>query len=140
MTWSAAHPRRSGVPDQVWQLIGPLLPPPKPIGRSPVDQRAVVEAMAWRLRTGAPWRDLPDRFGNWNTIYRNSDRWARDDYWVYVLEHVQSVAHARGETLKGSCPAGAATPGSAVAWSDRPPAHRAGIPPGRPSTRVARRA
>ncbi|GAA4422995.1 hypothetical protein GCM10023169_18070 [Georgenia halophila] len=35
---------------------------------------AVVEATAWRFRTGAPWRDVPERFGNWNTTYKNFNR------------------------------------------------------------------
>jgi hypothetical protein len=39
---------------------------------------AALSATAWRFRTGAPWRDLPDRFGNWNTIYKNFDRWSKD--------------------------------------------------------------
>jgi transposase len=42
--------------------------------RPPVDRRAVVEATAWRLRTGAPWRNVPERFRNWNTIYKNFNR------------------------------------------------------------------
>lgn len=43
--------------------IGPLLPVVKAIGRMPVDRRIVVEAAIWRYRTGAPWRDVPERFG-----------------------------------------------------------------------------
>jgi transposase len=42
----------------------------------------VVEATAWRFRTGAPWRDLPERFGNWNTIYKNFDRWSKAGVWA----------------------------------------------------------
>ena len=55
-------------------MIGPRFPAPKSTGRPPVDRRAVVEATAWRFRTGAPWRDLPERFGKWNTIYKNFNR------------------------------------------------------------------
>lgn len=44
--------------------------------RPPVDRRTVVEATAWRFRTGAPWRDVPERFGNWNTIYKNFNQWS----------------------------------------------------------------
>ncbi len=51
----------------------------------------------WRFRTGAPWRDLPERFGNWNTIYRNFDRWAKDGLWARVLEHVQGVVERNGD-------------------------------------------
>ncbi|MFI1060575.1 transposase [Streptomyces spororaveus] len=51
---------------RAWAVLGPLLPAVKATGRPPVDRRTVVEATAWRFRTGAPWRDLPERFGNWN--------------------------------------------------------------------------
>ncbi|WP_439649157.1 transposase [Kribbella orskensis] len=56
---------RDVVSDKAWAVIGPLFPAPKATGRPPVDRRTVVEATAWRFRTGAPWRDLPERFGNW---------------------------------------------------------------------------
>lgn len=52
----------------------------------------VVEATAWRFRTGAPWRDVPERFGNWNTIYKNFNRWSELGVWVRVLEKAQSLA------------------------------------------------
>ena len=57
----------------------------------------VVEATAWRYRTGAPWRDVPERFGNWNTIYKNFNRWSEQGVWARVLEKVQSLTHQRGE-------------------------------------------
>nr|WP_258064776.1 IS5 family transposase [Pseudoclavibacter sp. AY1H1] len=88
---------RTEISDDVWAVIGPLFPPAKATGRPPVDRRVVVEATAWRYRTGAPWRDVPDRFGNWNTIYKNFSRWAERGVWARVLEKVQSIAHQRGE-------------------------------------------
>ncbi|MEU7435518.1 transposase [Streptomyces sioyaensis] len=55
------------ISDEAWAVLGPLFPAVKAAGRPPVDRRTVVEATAWRFRTGAPWRDLPEQFGNWNT-------------------------------------------------------------------------
>ena len=78
-------------------MIGPLFPAPKSTGRPPVDRRAVVEATAWHFRTGAPWRDLPERFGNWNTIYKNFNRWAAQGVWERVLARTQSMAQQAGE-------------------------------------------
>ena len=78
-------------------MIGPLFPAPKATGRPPVERRMVVEATAWRYRTGAPWRDVPERFGNWNTIYKNFNRWSEQGVWARVLEKVQSLTHQRGE-------------------------------------------
>ena len=88
---------RDVISDEVWAVIGPLFPAPKSTGRPPVDRRAVVEATAWRFRTGAPWRDLPERFGNWNTIYKNVNRWAAQGVWEQVLERTQSMAQQAGE-------------------------------------------
>ena len=88
---------RDLISDEVWAVIGPLFPPAAATGRPPVDRRLVVEATAWRYRTGAPWRDLPERFGPWNTIYKNFDRWAKAGVWASVLEKVQSLAHANGD-------------------------------------------
>ena len=88
---------RDVISDEAWAVIGPLFPTVKPTGRPPVNRRAVVEATAWRYRTGAPWRDVPERFGNWNTIYKNFNRWAEQGVWARVLQKVQSLAHQRGE-------------------------------------------
>ncbi|WP_425491207.1 transposase [Nocardiopsis algeriensis] len=81
----------------MWAVIGPSFPKTKAAGRPPVDRRTVVEATAWRFRTGTPWRDMPERFGNWNTIYKNSNRWAEQGVWAWALEKVQSLAQRRGE-------------------------------------------
>lgn len=88
---------RTEISDDVWAVIGPLFPVPKATGRPSVDRRTVVEATAWRYRTGAPWRDVPERFGNWNTIYKNFNRWSEQGVWARVLEKVQSLTHQRGE-------------------------------------------
>jgi len=88
---------RAEIPDEAWAVIGPLFPLPKSTGRPPVERRAVVEATAWRYRTGAPWREVPERFGNWNTIYKNFNRWSEQGVWARVLEKVQSLTHQRGE-------------------------------------------
>lgn len=88
---------RTEISDEAWAVIGPLFPFPKTTGRPPIERRTVVEATAWRYRTGAPWRDVPERFGNWNTIYKNFNRWSEQGVWVRVFEKVQSLTHQRGE-------------------------------------------
>jgi transposase len=57
----------------------------------------VVGATAWRLRTEAPWWDVPERFGKWNTMYRNFNRWSEQGVWACVLEKVQSLAQQSGD-------------------------------------------
>jgi transposase len=88
---------RDVITDEIWAVICPLFPAAKSTGRPPVDRRVVVEATAWRFRTGAPWRDLPERFGNWNTIYKNFHRWATAGVWAELLSYVQCAAHRAGE-------------------------------------------
>ena len=78
-------------------MIGPLFPVPKTTDRPPVERRTIVEATAWRYRTGAPSRDVPERFGNWNTVYKNFNRWSERGVWSRMLEQVQSLSHGRGE-------------------------------------------
>lgn len=63
--------------DAQWARVAPLLPgKPGDPGRSGTDNRLFLEAVLWMARAGAPWRDLPDMFGSWNTAFRRFRRWA----------------------------------------------------------------
>jgi transposase len=76
---------RSVLSDTQWNKIAHLLPgKPGDPGRSGADNRRFVEAVLWIARTGAPWRDLPPFFGNWNSVFKRFRRWATKD----VLERV----------------------------------------------------
>ena len=55
-------------------------------GRPPRNHRHVLDAVFWLMRTGAPWRDLPEGFGNWNSIFRQFRRWADSGVWDVILE------------------------------------------------------
>ena len=81
-----------------WERLRPLLPPQRPAtGRPAKDHRAVVNAILWRLKTGAPWRDLPERYGPWQTVYSRFRRWQRAGVWERVLAALQAEADAKGE-------------------------------------------
>ncbi len=68
--------------DHQWERIRPHLPgKPGDRGRTGVDNRLYVEAVLWLARTGVPWRDLPESFGNWNSIFVRSSRWSKDGVW-----------------------------------------------------------
>jgi transposase len=88
---------RTEISDEVWVVTGPLFPATKATGRPPMERRAVVEAPAWRYRTGASRRDVPERVRNWSTIYKNFNRWSAQGAWVRVLEKLQSLNHQRSE-------------------------------------------
>ncbi len=53
-------------------------------GRRPTENRLVLNSILWRLRCGAPWRDVPEKYGKWNTIYRRFRRWSEADTWEIV--------------------------------------------------------
>ena len=68
-----------------WRLIEPLLPN-KPRGVARVDDRRVINGIFYALRTGSPWRDLPERFGPYTTVYNRYNRWARAGVWLRIFE------------------------------------------------------
>ena len=62
--------------DGAWSLIAPFLPPERGRrGRPSLDNRIVMEGILWMARTDAPWRDMPERFGRWKTVWRRFARW-----------------------------------------------------------------
>ena len=82
--------RRYEIPDDHWDRIKSLLPgQPGDPGVTAADNRSFINAVLWVARTGAPWRDLPERFGNWNSAWRRFDRWARKGVWERVFRELQ---------------------------------------------------
>ena len=75
----------------MWAVMEPLMPTVSGRSRPWTDHRLAVEGMAWKYRTGAPWRDVPDRFGKWNSIYKRFNRWAEDGTWEKLLAEVQKL-------------------------------------------------
>ena len=61
------------------------------------DHRTVVNGILWKLRTGSPWRDLPERYGPWQTCFDRFNRWRRDGTWDRLLAHAQTKSDAVGE-------------------------------------------
>lgn len=78
------------VRDDQWVRISSLMPGKAgDRGRSGHDNRLFLEAILWIARTGAPWRDLPPEFGNWNSVYVRFRRWARAGVWAQLLAALQ---------------------------------------------------
>ena len=74
--------RRHELTDDQWEAIEPLLPGRAgDPGRTAADNRLFVNAVLFVARTGVPWRDLPGRFGRWNSAWRRFDRWCRAGVW-----------------------------------------------------------
>jgi transposase len=75
---------RFDLSDEEWALLEPLLP--KSRKRARVDDRKIVNAIFYVLRTGMPWRDLPARYGPYTTAYNRFNRWSRRGIWKLVFE------------------------------------------------------
>ena len=81
-----------------WKQLQPLLPPQKPrTGRPASDHRRILNGILWILRTGAPWRDLPERYGPWGTVASRFYRWGKAGIWHRLFETVQQPADAQSE-------------------------------------------
>ena len=86
--------KRGELTDEAWARIAPLMPEN---GRWR-GHRQVVNGILWKLRTGAPWRDLPEqRYGPWQTCYDRFVRWRRDGTWERLLADAQTKSDAVGE-------------------------------------------
>jgi transposase len=87
---------RTGViTDELWELIELELPcSAGRQGRPWRDHRQVLEAIAWRFRTGCPWRDVPAEFGPWQTLSKRHRRWSTDGTYQRIFERAVTAQHA----------------------------------------------
>jgi transposase len=82
--------RRHEIKVDDWDRIKDLLPgQPRDPGVTAKDNRLFINAVLGIAQTGAPWRDLPERFGHWNSVWRRFDRWAGKGVWQRVFETLQ---------------------------------------------------
>lgn len=89
---------RHELTNEQWQKLEPLLPPQKPrTGRPNADHRTIINGILWVLRTGAPWRDLPERYGSWSTVYSRFQRWRKAGIWDRILSQLQAMGDQQGE-------------------------------------------
>lgn len=123
--------RRHEIPDEHWERIKDLLPgQPGDPGVTAKDNRLFVNAVLWIAKTGAPLRDLPERFGKWNSVAKRFDRWATKGVWKRVfgalrdpdLEWmiidstvIRADQHAAGAVKKGAPTRRWGAPGAASA-------------------------
>jgi transposase len=85
--------RRYALRDDQWDQIKDLLPGREgTVGATAVDNRLFVEAVLFRYRAGIPWRDLPERFGDWKNIHRRFSRWAESGVWERIFRHLAADA------------------------------------------------
>jgi len=88
--------RRYELHPMLWKVIEPLLPHPTHHGgpgRPWHDHYTIINGILWMLHSGAPWRDLPQRYGPWQTVYDRFNRWRKDGTWArlvtWLLDHLE---------------------------------------------------
>src|SRR6476659_6128789 len=88
---------RHELTDEQWERLRPLLPPQKAkTGRPAKDHRTVINGMLWIMKTGAPWEDLPERYGSYKTVSSRFYRWRKAGIWDRILSELQQDADAQG--------------------------------------------
>ena len=89
--------RRHDLTDAQWRVLESLLPAGKRPGRpSRWSKRQLIDGIRWRVRVGAPWRDVPACYGSWQAIYALFRRWQRAGVWQQIVTGLQARADAAG--------------------------------------------
>ena len=82
---------RGDLTDAEWRILNPLLPDRGERGPAVPDKRRMADGILWVLRTGAPWRDMPERYGNWNSVFVRFTRWSKIGVWDAAFEILASL-------------------------------------------------
>ena len=83
------------VTDAQWNRIKSLFPARQKIGRPSLNPRIVFNGILWILKSGARWRDLPARYGNWNSIYHKFRQWSKCGLFARLLNFINAVQRAQ---------------------------------------------
>jgi transposase len=92
---------RYDLTDFEWSVIEPLLPKDRR-GRKPRNNRRVLNGIFWVLRTGAPWRDLPDRYGPYTSAYNRFNRWRKAGIWDRLMDAVVKAHDGQVQMIDSS--------------------------------------
>src|SRR5512136_612717 len=93
---------RHGLTDKQWARLERVLPPQKTGPESIGGDRLFIEAVLYRAKTGMPWRDLPERFGPWKSVYNRFANWAKKGRWELIFKALQLEVDNVGSIVDGS--------------------------------------
>ena len=88
--------KRYELEDLDWERIEGLLPARRQTGRPPREERELLNGMFWVLRSGARWRDMPERYGPWQTVYHRFSQWRRDGTLKRMATRLRNRMHGEG--------------------------------------------
>jgi transposase len=86
--------RRHDLTDAQWAALAPLLPRRVRVARRNGRNGSSFDGIRWRIRVDAPWRDVPEQYAAWQTIYGLFRWWQRDGTWAWILARLQAHADA----------------------------------------------
>jgi transposase len=92
---------RYDLSDFEWSIIEPLLPKDRR-GRKPRNNRRVLNGIFWVLRTGAPWRDLPERYGPYTSAYNRFNRWRKAGIWDRLMDAIVKAHDGKVQMIDSS--------------------------------------
>ena len=92
---------RYDLTDFEWSVIEPLLPMDRR-GPKPQNNRRVLNGIFWVLRAGAPWRDLPERYGPYTTAYNRFNRWRKDGIWDRLMDAIVKAHDGKVQMIDSS--------------------------------------
>jgi len=98
---------RHEISDENWERIKDLLPTENTgKGRPSGSHRKYLNAMLWVAKTGSPWRDLPEKYGSWKTVYWKFNEWSKSDAFQKVFDNLKSDADMQDASIDStSCKA-----------------------------------
>ena len=89
--------KRHELTDEQWKLVEPFIPRSKAkTGRKRKDPRLMLDGIMWILSTGAPWRDLPERFGSCKTVHRHFSNWRQNGTFAKIIDALQIKLDQKG--------------------------------------------
>lgn len=94
--------RRHALTDEQWQRLQSLLPERRPGPVSRLGDRSFIDAVLYRAKTGCPWRDLPEHFGPWKSVYNRFYNWADRGVWVRIFEALSIWVDETGSIIDAS--------------------------------------
>ena len=93
---------RHALTDKQWERLQELLPDQRPGPESKLGDRVFIDAVLYRAKTGCPWRDLPERFGPWKSVYNRFYNWADRGAWLRIFEALQFDVDESGSIVDAS--------------------------------------
>jgi transposase len=93
---------RHALTDDQWRRLQAVLPKQKAGPEAMRGDRLFIEAVLFRAKTGLPWRDLPERFGPWKSVYNRFANWARKGHWAAIFKELQVEVDETGSIVDGS--------------------------------------